>query len=60
MMENLLVVWYFSRKLCKAFVFIRKLKTTEIIISIGKGSMIHKLAFLFKCYVRRKLLLWMQ
>ena len=40
-------VWYFPRQLCKAFVSIRRLKTTEMIF-IGGRSIIHELVSLFK------------
>lgn len=46
-------VWYFSRQLCKAFVSIRRLKTTEVIF-IGGWSIIHELVSLFKRWVGRK------
>ena len=46
-------VWYFPRQLCKAFVSIRRLKTTEMIF-IGGRSIIHELVSLFKCWVSRK------
>lgn len=46
-------IWYFSRQLCKAFVSIRRLKTTEIIF-IGGWSITHELVSLFKHWVNRK------
>lgn len=46
-------VWYFSRQLCKAFVSIRRLKTTEMIF-IGGWSIIHEPVSLFKSWVSRK------